>query len=1304
VTNQIVKALENGARKMGKAIGEDAGKAVKEFYQDTGKRLKKVADNHVENDAKHAAEMEKILKGGAKEDLPHAPGGLGGTGSHTRNGSGEKPSLGGSGRPGQSSGGNGSCRTGGDPVDVVSGQMITSATDLELPGLLPLVLRRAYASSYRGGRLHGPGWSSSIDQRVEIDLNGIHYAGDDAQILHYPLPTVSGQPVLPQHGARWPLTWDRATDTIRIEDPDRGWTRHFARPDVAPAPTSGTETRPITALSDRNDHRITFVHDDVGCPAEVRHTGGYRIAVDVIPTPAGPRIESLRVLDGTGYGQGTTIVGYRYYPDGRLAEVVNSSGLPYVYEYDDADRITAWIDRNGQSYEYVYDDAGRVTHGVGQAGYLSAAFRYDTVQRVTTVTDSLGHTDEYHYDEQQHVTTTVDALGHTTLTGYDEFGRVVSRTDEIGRTTRFDLNDHGDPIRITAPDDSAIALGYNELRQLVSVTQAGVLAFAFAYDSRGNLLSSNDAAGARTVRSYDEHGHLKVVTDPLGHTQHIVTNAAGLITAVTDGLGHTARATYDAFGRVAALTDPMGSTTSCTRRVEGEITELAHPDGTSETWKYDPEGNLIEHRDQADAVIRYEIGPFGRPVARTLPDGEQQLLRYDTELQLLSVTTGGAAWHYRYDDAGHLVGESDFNGRSLTYHHDGADQLLRATDSVGRTTAFVHDLLGQLVERHNPDGSTTTMTYDERGLLTRIASHGRVLDHTLEYTYDIVGRQTGETVDGRSTTCTYDLLGRRTSRTTPSGITSTWTYDANSRPTLLAGRFGSLTFAYDANGQETNRFLGQGAALTQAWDSCHRLSAQSVWAYDSTAEADSAYTNLEERTYGYRADGMPAGVTDRRRGHRDFELTPAGRVTGVTAATWSERYAYDPLGNITQAHDTRRSDSATAGDRAYTGSLLRTAGRTAYEYDDRGRLVRRLARTLSGQRREWRYTWDTEDQLIRVDTPDRGSWAYGYDPLGRRTEKWRLDTEDGEEAERVVFAWDGTQLIEQHRILPDGSRHSITWDWEPDAWRPLSQTERRWDSSRSEIDRRFYAIVTDLVDAPSELITPDGRVAWAGDTDLWGRRHRGGADGELSCPLGRPGQYHDAESGLEYNYFRYYDPATGRYLSSDPLGLDAGPNPHAYVPNPLYWSDPLGLAGGRQPVGWGGSHYSLRPSNWTDGSDNNSYERNHIPARDAYLGIGTAKLGYGPGPAIRMDYDDHRNFISTGSGRASQAWRAKQADLIRQGKFDVAMKMDIGKIRKQYGTKYDAAIKEMVDSLPHNKAFQKYLSDNGWKLRTCLLQ
>jgi RHS repeat-associated protein len=113
-------------------------------------------------------------------------------------------------------------------------------------------------------------------------------------------------------------------------------------------------------------------------------------------------------------------------------------------------------------------------------------------------------------------------------------------------------------------------------------------------------------------------------------------------------------------------------------------------------------------------------------------------------------------------------------------------------------------------------------------------------------------------------------------------------------------------------------------------------------------------------------------------------------------------------------------------------------------------------------------------------------------------------------------------------------------------------------ASQDLIDRRFYAIVTDLIGTPTELLDAGGNIAARLRTTLWGALVSG--DQAVTCPLRFPGQYHDAESGLHYNFHRYYDPASGRYQSPDPLGLTPAPDPHAYVPNPTFHIDPLGLA------------------------------------------------------------------------------------------------------------------------------------------------
>lgn len=91
------------------------------------------------------------------------------------------------------------CKT--DPVDVASGEMVMSQTDLALPGVLPLVLRRTHISGYEYGHCYGVSWASTFDERLEPTAAGAVWAREDGSVLVYPvLPAEDGQEVLPWRG------------------------------------------------------------------------------------------------------------------------------------------------------------------------------------------------------------------------------------------------------------------------------------------------------------------------------------------------------------------------------------------------------------------------------------------------------------------------------------------------------------------------------------------------------------------------------------------------------------------------------------------------------------------------------------------------------------------------------------------------------------------------------------------------------------------------------------------------------------------------------------------------------------------------------------------------------------------------------------------------------------------------------------------------------------------------------------------------------------------------------------------------
>ncbi|MFF4708841.1 DUF6531 domain-containing protein [Streptomyces sp. NPDC001288] len=1045
-----------------------------------------------------------------------------------------------------------------DPIDVATGTMILPQTDVELPASLPLILERTHLSSYRFGGWFGPSWSSTLDQRLQADDGGFVFAAPDgARLVYPPLPPDATEPVLPSNGPRLPLSWDRETDgALRITHPDTGLSYVFH----TPRPTDDREALdlPIQVIENRHGQRITVEYADDGTPAGVAHSGGYRLALDRHPRL--PRIVGLRLLDADDErSRGTLLETFGYDENGLLTEVGDSSGRPLRFTYDDEGRITSWTDRNGNSYQYTYDGRGRVARTTGTGGYLTGTLEYDDATRTTVVTDSLGHSTRYEHNEALRLVRQTDALGNAARWTWDTEGRLTAFTDPLGNTTRHGYDERGLLVSVRRPDGVETHATYDERGLPTSITGPDGGVWRQEYDEQGNRTAVTDPMGVATRFSYTPLGLVATVTDGLGRTTEFRYNRAGLPLAVTDALGGVTRYAYDHLGRQTAVTDPAGNSTRLEWNLEGLPVRATGPDGSNESWSYDAEGNCTSHTDALGGVTRFAYGAFDVLASRTDPDGAHYTFAHDPALRLTGVTNPqGATWKYTYDPAGRLTAETDFDDRTLGYAYDAAGRFRSFTTPLGSTITYELDPAGRTVAK-DADGDRTTYTYDVAGNLVAAAT----ASSSLALELDPVGRVLAETVDGHTTRYTYDSVGRRTGRTTPTGAVTVLSHDAGTLPTAvrLAGHV--LHVTRDAQDRETARTFGPADApvtLTQSWDALGRRTGQRLAA---------GHRTLRSRAYGYRPDGGLVSVTDLVAGEsRRVTLDPVGRPLTVTAGDWSESYAYDAAGNQTFARWPDQAPHPEArGARTYDGSRIRDAGAVRHEYDTGGRMVLRQRRRLSRKPDTWRYEWDAEDRLVACTTPDGTLWTYDYDPLGRRTAKHRMGPDRLTRVESVRFTWDATRLAEQI----DGATGAVTtWEYEDD--RPLAQLERR-DSTlpspappgtpepsdaQDSVDSRFFAIVTDLVGTPTELVSEDGRIAWHGRATIWGTT-AWSRRSTAYTPLRLPGQYADHETGLHYNFFRHYDPDTARYATPDPLGLAPAPNPVAYVGNPETLSDPLGL-------------------------------------------------------------------------------------------------------------------------------------------------
>jgi YD repeat-containing protein len=664
-----------------------------------------------------------------------------------------------------------------DPVDLITGNVLLRQTDVSLPGALPLVLRRVHKSAQRAGLWFGESWASSFDQRILIMPDRIMAVLADGQVLVYrraevedgSAPGGTGTPAIPAAGPAWPMTRD-GDDAYTITDQQEGLTWRFERHPAYWQYTYGMGEFPLTSLSDRAGHEITFTYGPSGEPVSVTHSGGYQVDVTV----EHDRVTALSL-------GGTVLMRYAYDKARRLSEVINSLGQPMRLLYDDAGdggRISGYVDRNGTSYQYAYDEAGRCVRGWSPDGTFDATYEYRDGKTIWT--DATGAVRTYEIDRSARITAMTDPLGGVTRYTHDNRNRKTSETDPLGRVTEWEYDDLGYLVSVTRPDGAVARAAYDGQRQPVELEEPGRGTWRQEFDNRGNRVSLTQPDGTVIRYSQDERGHLASVTGTDGLATAVECDALGLPASVTEPGGAITQYERDEFGRVTQITGPDGAVTTMSWSVEGRPLSRTFSDGAAESWTWSPDGSLLRHVSTAGAATSYEYGPFDAVTSVTGPDRTRTFFGYDGELRLTSIEHGGLTWAYAHDPAGRMVSETDYNGAQTQYQLDAAGQVIRRLNATGQEIHFDYDALGNVVSQISGDG-ITAFEYDAAGDLVRAQN----ADATLFFERDVLGRLTAESCNGQTVRTDYDPAGRVVGRITPSGAQSAWTYDSTGLPASL---------------------------------------------------------------------------------------------------------------------------------------------------------------------------------------------------------------------------------------------------------------------------------------------------------------------------------------------------------------------------------------------------------------------------------------------------------------------------------------------------------------------------------------
>ena len=707
---------------------------------------------------------------------------------------------------------------------------------------------------------------------------------------------------------------------------------------------------------------------------------------------------------------------------------------------------------------------------------------------------------------------------------------------------------------------------YNSLGQLTSSQVTGQAAVTYEYDGLYGTLSSVQQGGAGETRTY--------TPGPFGQTRYEHLNGVLMREAFFSGVGlapdsvrsdtaNVVRFTYDALGRLVRTRDARQMVDSVVydgvtgNAISGRTWAPSEP---VRTWSaaFDAAGRVVQMTDHLGRVRTTSYDLLNR-VTKEKALGTDSVRYVHLDSARISDVYDPLGNRYRteYNAAGWPVAEIDPRGGTRSFGYDRRGQLVRLTDRRGRVITWEKDALGRDV-RMTADGAVTTYAYDPAKRWQAVENAESI--DTLHV--DAAGRPT-RTVSVRAGVryeTTHQWVG-----TLPDGVT----HRAFSGTTLLWSR--SRGRGFDA-ARRVQTEVDFGGGWTQT--TFDRAGAPRTTTLPSNVltrtDTRSALGSLQQRTYtgsaGVLSRGYDRDHSDRiwrtRWGTEGDEYSRVhtydtrDRLTAWRdIRTWTETIweSWDPYGDcpgcfipVEVTHvDTLQAatfgfdvlgNRTGAGEQYAPGGgyrLTTAANGETFTYDAEGQLTQRSGGVMGLVT----YTWNALGQLTQVTGP-AGTTTYGYDGFGQRVRQ----TANGVVTRYVV---EGGQVAVE--VGATGSLQAA-YTYYPGTDRPHGM----WRGGQ-----QYYYLqdaegnVRGLVNAAGSLVetytyTPDGQLLSGG--------------GVVTNPYRWKGREWDAAAGLYYVRARYYDPAVGRFVSEDPLGLAGGLNLYAFAgADPVNYSDPSGL-------------------------------------------------------------------------------------------------------------------------------------------------